>query len=218
MSFITSVLFGSNGSYNILGRKVSFEHGPSSEYSYASKVVKGPEVLNVFARSIGYLIDSCLKSPALRILTLGYAHSFVSAMTTSLVGGASIGERPEVRIFTNLCMGGAIPMQEHRISPRQSSVICASGPMADMFFSGCQLTAAVALREYISKPVAVTLGAGALTWMAGHLFTAYATASNGNDNGEFAIIAKNGSSHLAVASIALVAECALGLLAAYKFM
>jgi hypothetical protein len=56
------------------------------------------------------------------------------------------------------------------------------------------------------------LECGAIVEIAGELYYAYDSASK-EDDGDFGIIAREGSLFLGLASTALIAECALGVLA-----
>lgn len=85
----------------------------------------------------------------------------------------------------------------------------------DIAFSSCKLVAATALKSYISWPVALALGIGAVIWMSGELLYAYVSASN-RDHGDFGCIARRGNTHLALAGAALASQCALGIFAAIK--
>jgi hypothetical protein len=216
MSFLNSVIFGAEGSYNILGVDVTFEKSNSPRYSFALST-GGSGVLSIFTKSLGYLADNCLNSNVFRFVTQGYAHTFVHEMGHALACSLLTDQKPKVRIFTDLCVGATYIGNIGRLSPKISSIIATSGPMADTAFSGCKLLAATALRSYLSTPIAVTIGAGAVVWMTGELFLAYISASN-KDDGDFGKIAEHGSNHLILASTALIGQCALGVLAACKFI
>ncbi len=215
MSFLKSVLFGSEGSYNILGTSVIFEKSNAPVYAFILPEASG--VFSVFTKSIAYMATRCLNSYAFRILTQGYAHTFVHEMGHALATRILTDKKPIVRIFTDLCMGSNSIPDLNGVSPKACSIIYISGPMANMTFCGCKLVAAAALQSYISTPVAVGLGTGAVIWMSGELFLAYVSASR-RDYGDFGSLAQQGSRQLTLASTALIGQCALGLLAASKFV
>lgn len=213
MSFLKSVIFGAEGSYNILGVDVTFEKSNSPSYSFASST-GGSGVLSIFTKSLGYLADNCLNSNVFRVVTQGYAHTFVHEMGHALACRVLTDVKPKVRVFTDLCTGRTYVGDPGSLI---DSIICASGPLANMAFSGCKLVGATALRGYLSMPVAITIGAGAIVWMTGELFLASISASD-KDLGDFGRIARYGSTNLTLASTALIGQCALGVLAACKFM
>lgn len=90
-----------------------------------------------------------------------------------------------------------------------------AGPMGDIAFSIGKLIAASALRKHLPWPVALALGSGAIFWMSGELLYAYVSAKK-KDQGDFGWIARRGNAHLALASTALVALCALGIFTVVK--
>ena len=93
------------------------------------------------------------------------------------------------------------------------TILCdAAGPLAQMAFSSLRLVAAVALRNYISWPLSFVLGAGAVYHMMEEL--TYAVESTISGAGDFGSIASSSKTHLALASAALIGECALGILSA----
>src|ERR1700722_8034318 len=188
MSFLKSILFGSEGSHNILGVKVNFIESHSSSIEL-------------------------LQNRALNIITQAPAHILSHEMGHVFTIGAFLPRKAkEVKIVTHLLEGKTIYLNSNT-NKIVDSIISFSGPSANMVFSSCKLIGAVALRNYITTPVAITLGTGAVVWMANELLSAYAGASSKND-GDFGIIAKNGATHLAIASAALVGQVALGVFAA----
>lgn len=216
MSFLKSVIFGAEGSYNILGFDVSFKKNDSPRYSFAASTCSSG-ILSIFTKSIGYLADSCLNSKVFHVITQGYAHTFVHEMGHALAFKALTNLKPKVSIYTDFCGGNNNPGSLKSLSPKILSSIYVAGPMANMAFSSCKLVGAIALRAYLPMPVVATIGVGAVIWMIGELFLAYTSASN-NDRGDFGRIARHGSNHLVLASVALVGQCVLGILAARRFI
>jgi hypothetical protein len=226
MSILKSVFLGSEGSYKILGIDVQFQknHMPNTPsvvgaITPESYLTSQAQNSNIFVKSLGYVADKLLKSNAFKVITQAPMHAFVHEMGHALAAKMLLGDNARVFIYTDLGAGDTFYANFYKqfSAERERSIICAAGPMADMIFSSCELVGAVALRNYLSTPVAVTLGAGAVIWMTGELFLAYISASN-NTFGDFGIIARNGATHLAIASAALVGQCALGVFAACQFL
>lgn len=207
MSFLKSVLFGYEGSYNILGAPVKFENELPPH-------LKPPSLDG--AGVISQLAFKCINSNAFRWITQGYTHVFVHEMSHAIACKVLTGLNSKVNFFTSLCVGmNQYPPAIRNASDWKQTVISIAGPMGDVAFSTCKLIAATALKSYLSWPVALALGSGAVIWMSGELLYAYISASNG-DHGDFGRIARHGNIHLALASTALVSQCALGVFAAIR--
>lgn len=207
MSFLKSVLFGSEGSYNVFGTIVKFQNELPSYLT--------PPNLDG-AGVVSQLAFKCINSNAFRWITQGYTHVFVHEMSHALACKVLIGQNSEVDFFTSLCIGkNRLPPAVACASGWKQTVIYTSGPMGDIAFSTCKLVAATALKSYLSWPVALALGSGAVVWMSGELLYAYVSAAK-KDNGDFGNIARRGNTHLALASTALISQCALGIFAAIK--
>jgi len=207
MSFLKSVLFGSEGSYNIFGTKVKFQNELPSHLTPPSLDGAG---------AISQLAFKCINSNAFRWITQGYTHVFVHEMSHAVAYKVLTGQNSEVDFFTSLCIGKNLsPPAAAYASDWKKTIIGISGPMGDIAFSTCKLVAATALKSYLSWPVALALGSGAVVWMSGELLYAYVSAAN-KDHGDFGKIASRGNTHLALASTALVSQVALGIFAAIK--
>lgn len=207
MSFFKSILFGCEGSYNIFGTPVKFQNELPSHLTPPS--LEG-------AGLISQLAFKCINSNAFRWITQGYTHVFVHEMSHAVACKVLVGQNSEVDFFTSLCMGkNALPPAAVHASDWKKTAIEIAGPMGDIAFSSCKLVAATALKSYLSWPVALALGSGAVIWMSGELLYAYVSASK-RDNGDFGYIARRSNTHLALASTALVSQVALGIFAAIK--
>lgn len=208
MSFLKSVLFGSDGSYNIFGTKVKFQNELPSHLTPPS--LDGAGVISKLA-------FNCINSNAFRWITQGYTHVSVHEVSHAIVCKALTGQNSEVNFFTSLCIGkNNYPPALSYASDWKQTMVDISGPMGDIAFSTCKLVAATALKSYLSWPVSLALGSGAVIWMSGELLYAYVSASN-RDYGDFGCIARRGNTHLALASTALISQVALGIFAAIKF-
>ena len=97
----------------------------------------------------------------------------------------------------------------------RDSIVSLAGPMADIAFSNAILIAATVFKDVITLPLAATLAGGAGFWLSGELLYAL-TSGLSEDNGDFGHISKNSKTHLCLASLALIGQCALGILTAYK--
>lgn len=206
MTFLKSVFLGCEGSYNILGQNVTFDAQP-----------KGFDMPDVDgAGFISRLAMKCMSSKAFHRLTFGYSHVMVHEMSHALANKILTGKNSEITCFTLDCTGVA-RYTESANKEWKNSVIAAAGPMGDIAYSSCQLAAAAALKSYISWPVALAMGTGAAFWISGELLYAYVSAVK-KDNGDFGQIVKNGKSHLAVATTAVVSELALGAFAVFMVL
>lgn len=209
MSFVKSVLFGSEGSYNILGIQAKFEKEEPLDYSSSILILEG-------AGFISKIAIKCLNSNVFRWITQGYAHIFVHEMSHALTLKLFTNQDPMIRVFKSSCTGGCIPPSASETLPIwKKTIVKVAGPMGNIALCTCKLVAATALKSYLSWPIALAIGGGAVIWMTGELLYAYTSALN-RDAGDFGCIARYGDSHLALASIALVSQCALGIFAAIK--
>jgi hypothetical protein len=206
MSFLKSVFFGYEGSYNIFGTQVNFVNEFPQHLT--------PPTLDG-AGVISQLAYKCLKSNAFHWITQLHTHSFVHEMSHALACKALTGQNSKVNVFYK--RGGLIqyPPAARNSSDWKSTVIDLAGPMGNVAFSTCKLNAATALKPYLSWPVSLVLGSGAVIVMSGELLYAYVSASK-KDHGDFGFIARRGNTHLALASIALISQCALGIFTAIK--
>lgn len=218
MGFASSILFGAENKFCILGIDVEFKKQPKMAYSL-SEGSWNP---------ILHLADFCLQSRAFGLTTLGCAHVFVHEMGHAIAHRCLTGTTPKVTVITNTLSGYTIcPQIVEKYSlwylpfikfsrpvPRllnHMSIMSAMGPLTNTAFANCQLITAVALRTYISWPVSVALATGAVIWMFGELLYAI-TAVCGQGGGDFGCIHNNGKFHLALAVTALVAENVLATL------
>lgn len=206
MSFVKSVLYGYEESYNICGTPVDFENKPPFNSHRIS--FEGAGVISKMA-------IKCLKSTAFRLATQAYAHVFVHEICHAMIYKLFAHQNAEVHITKCGCEGRtSYPSAVN--ANWKSTIIDLSGPMGNIAFSTCKLVAATALKSYLTWPIALALGAGAVMWISGELLFAYISVSK-NSEADFANIARRGNNHLALASIALVSQVALGIFAAIKF-
>ncbi len=204
MSFLNSILFCKPGSYTVLGIPVSFTKN-NTDASAHNLTLNGAGV-------ISYLARACINNQVFQYLSFGYSHVFIHelghALTSRILTGNST---PSITIdsscngFTSECIAD---------SRWKDSLILSAGPMFDIAFCSFQLIAAASLKKH-SKIVSGILGFSAVIWMAGELLYAYTSVIN-DDGGDFGSIARNGKTHLALASAALISECALSIFTAIK--
>ncbi len=218
MSFLKSLVFGSEGSYKIFGIPVSFEKkDPSIEIAD----IEG-------AGFISKLANNCLNSIPFRLITQGYAHVCIHEMSHAIAIKLLTNESPYVHICTDTCTGYTRSDEDDIFEPElwkdndnieaepwKDNIIHAAGSIGNVAFSSCELIAATAFKNYLSWPVALALGGGGALWLSGELLYSYVSAIR-KDNGDFGQIASSHKMHLALAGAALVGECALGVLAAVK--
>ena len=161
----------------------------------------------------GYI---CLDSNAFRWITQGYTHVFLHEMGHAIVCKLITGENSEVTVYKNSCRGVNLNcLTQPGLSDWEKTAVCIAGPMADITFSISKLIVAKALKNYLSWPVAIALGGGAIIWISGEMLYAYVSASK-KDSGDFGLIARHGNTHLALASATLISQCALAILALVK--
>jgi len=205
MSFLKAVFFGSEGSYRIFEIQVKFEK--EEPLFYSSTDLQG-------AGFISKAATQCINSNMFRWMTQGYAHVFAHEMSHALTFKLLSGQNTTIEIFKSSCTGGnRLPLSA--LPDWKKTIVKVAGPMGDIAFSTCKLVAATAFKSYLSWPIALALGSGAVIWMSGELLYAYTSALK-RDTGDFGCIASYGNTYLAVASTALVSQCALGIFAAIK--
>lgn len=200
MSIVSSLLWGSEGSYQVLNVPVSFEEIDRSLIVTNS---------NLFVNSVG----QCLNSQVFRFMTLSYTQIFVHEMGHAITSKILVDNEPEVTVATNL-FGGGTSYKVSGNSWRFSATNLAE-PLASMIFSCCKLAAAVLVNKYVSRPAAYLLGTGAVIWMFGEFVYAFTSVAR-NDGGDFAHIANDGMSHLVVSMAILISTCALGIFASVR--
>ncbi len=205
MSFLKSVFFGSQGSYNLLGIPVNFEHSHYSPYNLDNESFISRQALK------------CLNSNVFRLVTQSYAHVFTHEMSHALMLKFFYGRPPGfyregICIYTDICMGqtGMPRIENHNW---KTTLILMAGPMGNIAFATAKLVAAKVFKNYLTWPIASIFGSGAVIWTLGEIFYAYLSATR-KDNGDFGHIASHGKMPLALASTAVVAQCILGIYAA----
>jgi hypothetical protein len=207
MSILKSVLFGYEGSYTILGSQVRFKKELPSYLTPPS--LEGAGVISRLALT-------CLNNNAFRWITQSYMHLFVHEMSHAITCKVLTGQNGNVDFFLDRNAGRTpYPQSFTNAVDWKKTVISIAGPMGNIAFSICKLVAATALKNYLAWPVRLALGGGAVFWISGELLYAYVSASN-KDQGDFGSIACLGPTHLAIASIAIVSQCALGIFAAIR--
>lgn len=206
MYFLKSVLFGFEGSYNIFGIQAKFENKiPSHSSSASSKK----------ANLIPKIVSKCLNSNVFCCVTQTYAHVFIHEMSHALAYKLFTYQNSTIKIKIPL-RGSTVPPREAlNLAGWKRTIIHAAGPIGGVAFSSCKLVAATALKKYISWPIALVLGTGGVIGISGELLSAYSSVSN-KEAGDFGYIARCSNTHLALASIVLISECALGIFAAIR--
>ncbi len=205
MSFLKSLFLGSEGSYKVFGIPVAFKDRAPDSSSNSE---------GILAVTKKYLSNSVF-----RCATLSYAHVFCHEMghvsmsklfprknLFSSQPNAQVAE--EVTIYTKTCEG-VTKNGTMGLTGWKKTLVCVSGPMANIAFSTVKLVAAQALKgSIITLPIALALECGAVCEIAGELYYAYDSATK-EDDGDFGMIARQGNAFLGVAGTALIAETAL---------
>ena len=135
MSFVSSALFGSEGSYNILGVDVKFKEKTPIEMSTEMSTLDGAGLISTLAQAI-------IGSTIFRLASQGYLHVFVHEMGHALSFGLFKNQNTTVTIHQDTCTGVTdYPSTTGKIARWKNSVISAAGPMTNMAFSACKLVA-----------------------------------------------------------------------------
>lgn len=191
MSFLSSILFGSEGSYKILGQTVNFKRDPEQE-------------------------DSSLISKSLwGCIAQGYVQTVVHEMGHALAvklfkEQATDKEKDTyIEIFTNILRARTIYCFKKSPSRCQTTIHSLAGPMASITFSTCKLFAAAAFSNYLTRPFTVTLGVQSIVYINLELLVMCVSAC-AKDDGDFGKIARLGNLHLTLATAAIISELALG--------
>jgi len=179
---INSLVFGSEGSYNILAIPVTFqkEHKTSSS--------KQPKYFNIFFT-----------------ITQGYVHVFVHEMSHAIMARL-FGLHSRVVMLVDFCSGETA---FGSTGPWKDVIILTSGCMGNIAFSTCKLALAIILKKYIAFPIYLVLNTGSLTWIITDLVYTFIMPVLQKNQGDYGQIARLGNGYLAVASIALISECTL---------
>ena len=148
MSFLKSVLFGAEGSYNIFGIQVKFEDDLPSYYSPVS--LEGVGLISKMALK-------CQNSHALRWVTQGYAHVFIHEMTHALAFKLLTRQHSEVHISKSLCEGGNICPPMH-IADWKQTIIDVAGPMGNIAFSTLQIGCCNGIKKLSFLADCISLG------------------------------------------------------------
>lgn len=208
MSIIKSLLLGNEGTYKILGVQLEFQKELPSYLSPPSLEGHG-----IFSK----LASKFINSDFARLISVSNIHLFVHEMSHAIACKLITNQNSSISFFTKRCLAvNYYPREVLHCQDWKRTILDSAGPIGDIAFSSCQLVAANALKNYISWPISLLLGGGALLFMAAELFYAYSSASK-KDFGDFGLIAKRNISHLVFSSIALISSCALGIFGALKF-
>lgn len=205
MSFLKSILLGSEGSYHLWGIQVNFEEEAPSRISFSD--LEGAGLVSKIA-------IQCINNDHFRWITQGYAHVFVHEVSHAIISKLIYNNHPSIRVFKSSCTGmctAFVPNAHH--TEWKSTIFSLAGPAGNIAFCSCKLVAAAAFKSYLSWPIALALGSGAVIWASGELLYAYTSALK-RDSGDFGSIARKGNAHLTFASVILVSQCALAIFAA----
>lgn len=216
MSFIKSLVLGCNGSYQFWGTDIHFltdnnaltENQDNSSEQRTSGMLLG---------SIERILIRTLASKAFGISTLGYAHVLAHELGHALSYKLFFGGNTKVTILTDSC-AGLTTRNDFFYSvdhPWKLTFFRLAGPMAGVAFSSAQVGLAILLKK-ITLPGAFILGTGGLLWIIGELFYAIHSIITENETGDFYPIKLEGNPQFALASFALISQCALSAFALIK--
>jgi hypothetical protein len=227
MSFARSALFGEPGQYKQFGIDTSYSS--SQQCPVTDLDGAGP---------ISDLATTVLKSRRFRVFTQGYLQVNVHELGHALAYKFFTGSNPRIIIDTSTCTGTTEPYAEtDKLPPWKQTVTDLAGPLASVALSSCKIVAFVALRNYITWPFALALGASNALWIAGEFLlagvsvkaaledtapqpvkTKLASFASPREENDFYAITKRGSAHLKAAAAALIATASLGIYTALKML
>jgi hypothetical protein len=211
MSILKSLIFGSEGSYHVLGIPVDFRKKESSDpfTTEASGIDLIFKPIEHEAGFISKLADKCFNG-----LARAYMHTAVHEMGHAIAYKLFSGDTPNIVVYSDQGSEGYTHSQWINCLPAwQRNIVSAAGALGNVAFSSCELATAFALKRYCG-PLALVLGSGAAASIAQDLiYSIHSTIKQ--DDGDFGKIAQSNKTHLALAGAALVGECALAALAAY---
>jgi hypothetical protein len=208
--FISSLLFGNQGSYNLLFVDVSFTTS-SNKYHFVSHH-------NLFLKTIAKCAHACLSNSIFKVITLGYIHTFIHEMGHAFAHYILEGGNSDIEIETgkNQPLGGCTHSHGRSSSQWSSMVVTLAGPLADTIYSVCTLVAAVAFKGYLTRPVALFLSISSVVWITGELTYALISSLN-RDQGDFGRIAQIGLAPLLLSTVLLVGSSVLGFFSAAHY-
>ncbi len=213
MLILNSIIFGSEGTYKLFEISLNFINKPV-DFS-ASPGVNPPDF-------ISYVLRRCIENQVFQWITQARAHAFVHEISHALANRCLKGRSTDVNVYPNGCeaFDPTPTTNQERPSDWGETVIDMAGPMGSIAFSTCKLLTAIALKRRLScpaAPVALTLGGGAVIWMAGELLHTYVSFLNqGKGTCSIGCIQQRGKAHLSFAIIALISQYALGIFAAVQ--
>lgn len=221
MSFIKSVLFGNEGSYNVFGVDVYFVKEPPKNMPIPPSGI--PER---YIKIINYI----LRSRIFAVVTQCRLHNFIHEIGHLVVGLKVLhAEQAKIIIIKDISFDKPLALttiKARKFNGIKYSFLKVAGPMTGVAFASCELMLATAMRNLCTVPSYI-LGIGAVFSILNELLYAgisitHYFRSNGSHSyhtlGDFGDIARNSKKHLALASLALISECALGIFGAYKLL
>lgn len=211
MSLIRSLITGNSGSYTLCGIPIIFF---DTDEKYIYQNLNG-SVLSPIANKIR-------NSFIFNILSQSNCHMLAHEMSHALMFKFFSCFPKEININTKTNKSTLLLDSEHYseyydINPWKKTCIHIAGSMGNIFFSMAKICGALALRNYISSPIAFLISGATSIWIIGELFYSY-TSCIKKDYGDFGRIAQNGLAHSIVAATALVTQTILSAFAIYKFL
>lgn len=207
MSFLKSIVFGSEGSYTIFGTNIHFERELPSQLTPPGRPIFIPEIA-----------INCFQSRLFQCLSQRYIHLVAHELTHALAFKIFTGKNSNIFIFTNRsCAFTRPPTEANSLENWKITVSLAAGPMGNIAFSYFKLIGATALKKHLPWPIFMVLAGSAVIWITGELIYASVSAL-AKDHGDFGQIRLQGPLHLTLATITMVSELALGIILAVKLL
>lgn len=198
MNFVASLFFGCEGSYDILGTRVTFQADPEDVSSHNQNCIS-----RFFCNRAVY----CLMG--------SYAHTFFHEMGHVIAARILSGVQSTVSISTNrssLTTGRTVfHGRGVRMGDWRATLVFLAGPMTGVAFEIAKL----ALGFFV-LPVFWPVGSILIVGSIKEIFTEYVYAirsgCGNSENGDFGIIARSqGCVHAVFAGIALITEIVIGI-------
>jgi hypothetical protein len=229
MSFLKSVLFGYEGSYNILGIPVTFQYKgrftiPRDYATFLQAEYPPPNSTNPSEKTSQLSnkilnIHEFMREAGDRLTSLGYTVTFVHEMSHALAD-KFFNLSPEVFINTRKLTGGFGSTTVYlppSLANWKRTIIYSAGCIGAVVFCTSIIVMAVAVEKYVSRYIVIILQSLALGQAIFQGIVYPFTSIYHHDDGDFGQIAKHcGDTHLVLATTAVVMQTALTTFVYYK--
>lgn len=208
VNFTKSVFWGSDGKY-----KIPFTNGDFIHFQQGKKTSETDKnIVDLFNRYV-------FENKFFQVATLGYmillAQGVGYDVATRIFASSLRKENNETIILTGkmeVVHEAANRLSEsdyENISSWKKSICAVAGTIASIAFSSFKLLLALALRSYITTPVAALLIIGSVIYISTDLIECGLSFFNGEEEGLGYIRKKSGTLPAVIAGAVIVSQCAL---------